>query len=322
MARKGSKSKSKSNGVPELLSHDSGSPRSEGELIDCLTEVISGRTAPATYGLTDIDHARDFLVPLDGGVQAMARADQEREDTEKKAREQQSEEKESEGGKLNLDEPLIGGTVVPGSESTDESSEEPEEEETETEEKPAAGKHPILIDPETGAPYKHQYQARQRLARKNLGPATVLATSLKIALGHVENFVKTAASWEVENDGHDVAKVLGFPGSSLGALGQDAIDMVKTFIRGVEAVAAIPDYKPAKKARGDSGPDSTSDTALVSGSTVWLRDKYKKAYGTDFNTDSELIVGKKVGTKYFVTVADPKEGEATVMLPRTELRTK
>ena len=318
MAKRTNKPKSsKSNGIPELLSHDSGSPRTEGELIDCLTEVISGRTPPATYGLADLDQARDYLAPLDGGVQAMARADQEREDSEKAAREQAAEEKESKGGKLNLEEPIVGGAVSPASESADES-----EGEEETEEKPANGsKHPILIDPETGLPYKHQYQARQRLARKNLGPATVLATSLKIALGHVANFVKTAASWEVENDGHDVAKTLGFPNSSLSALGQDAIDMVKTFIRGVEAVAAIPDYKPAKKAR-ESGPDSTSDTTLVAGSTVWLRDKFKKAYGADFNTDSELIVGKKVGSKYWLTVADPKKGEPTVMLPRTELRTK
>ena len=74
------------NGMPELLSHDSGTQRTEGEIVDCLSDVIAGTADGEVYGLGKGDdgvaRARDLIAGLDGGVVAMARADAAREERE------------------------------------------------------------------------------------------------------------------------------------------------------------------------------------------------------------------------------------------------
>ncbi len=148
--------------------------------------------------------------------------------------------------------------------------------------------------------------------------------SVQTASGHLENFAKTAASWEVENDGHDVTASIA-KGTSLGELGKVMLKACADFALALENVAAIPGYKPSSKRRKDDGaPDSDrgGGSALTIGQEVWLRDKVHAEFSAIFNVASHLIVKKIAGSKYVLDVADPKDGEARVTLSRSMLKTQ
>lgn len=300
------KKSTKSNKIPELLTHDNGVERSPEETTDCLFEVVAGTKSPETFGLTNREHAISLLPGCEGGVSALARAEAAWNAAEEESKRLAISEKnaalaesavievsgdidENDREKTERSFAMIDGEPVKLSPVDKDDLEADEENEDDDPAPLGKAAKPVVIGAR-GLPVKHPYQAKMRA----LGVVLMHGLKVKNLIKHAEDYNEIIAGWNVEGDGQKVHHA-----ETLEQIGKNAIEALQFWH---SAIGKLPDnYKPKHKAVGGSSTSGNSAEELPAGAKVVLREKFRAAYKSLLDPTQEFTVKTSAGSKVVLT---------------------